>query len=72
MLTRWAGSCREDWIDGAAVGVIKLDPYLSPFQEPLKRRYAKAQEWIKKLAELEGGIEKFSKVSFFSGPYYQE
>ncbi|KAI0876369.1 alpha amylase [Hypoxylon argillaceum] len=42
-------------------GVIKLDPYLSPFQEPLKRRYAKAHEWIKKLAEGEGGVDKFSK-----------
>ncbi|KAJ3562168.1 hypothetical protein NPX13_g8663 [Xylaria arbuscula] len=42
-------------------GVVKLDPYLSPFQEPLKRRYAKAQDWIRKLTELEGGLDKFSR-----------
>jgi len=39
-----------------------LDPWLSPFKEPLKKRFAKAQEWISKLNETEGGLEKFSKV----------
>jgi len=43
-------------------GVLELDPYLTPFKEAIKRRYAKAQEWIKKLDETEGGLEKFSKV----------
>jgi 1,4-alpha-glucan branching enzyme len=45
------------------IGVVKLDPWLSPFQDSLKRRYAKAQEWIKKIQETEGGLDKFSKVS---------
>lgn len=52
--------------DIAASGVIKLDPYLEPFQGSLKRRYAKAQEWIERLAELEGGVDKFSKVGLGS------
>lgn len=43
-------------------GVVKLDPWLEPFQDSLKRRYAKAQDWIKKIDETEGGLEKFSKV----------
>ncbi|KAI2641983.1 alpha amylase [Xylaria nigripes] len=42
-------------------GVIKLDPWLSPFQEPLKRRYAKAHEWIRNITKAEGGLEKFSR-----------
>lgn len=43
-------------------GVLKLDPWLSPFQDSLKRRYAKAQEWIKLINDTEGGLEKFSRV----------
>ena len=43
-------------------GVTKLDPWLAPFQDALKRRYSKAQEWIKKIDDVEGGLEKFSKV----------
>lgn len=43
-------------------GVVKLDPWLSPFQESLKRRYSRAQDWIKKINDTEGGLEKFSKV----------
>lgn len=43
-------------------GVVKLDPYLSPFQDSLKRRFNKTQEWVKKLNETEGGLDKFSKV----------
>ena len=42
--------------------MLKLDPYLSPFQDSLKRRYAKAQDWIKRIDETEGGLDKFSKV----------
>ena len=42
--------------------MVKLDPYLSPFQDSLKRRYAKAQDWIKRINETEGGLDKFSKV----------
>lgn len=44
--------------------MLKLDPWLSPFQDALKRRYAKAQEWIQTINEKEGGLDKFSKVSF--------
>ncbi len=63
--------CQCGWTDTADVGVIKLDPYLSPFQDALKRRSAKAQEWIRKLAELEGGVEKFSRVSSLVAPCSQ-
>lgn len=42
-------------------GVIKLDPWLEPFRDALKHRFAKAQEWIKKIDETEGGLEKFSR-----------
>ena len=43
-------------------GVVRLDPYLEPFKDALKRRYAKAQSWIKVINEHEGGLEKFSRV----------
>ena len=43
-------------------GVVKLDPWLSPFKDTLKRRFSKTQEWIQKLNDTEGGIEKFSRV----------
>lgn len=46
----------------STLGVLQLDPWLSPFQDSLKRRYAKAQEWIQKINQLEGGLEKFSRV----------
>lgn len=44
-------------------GVLKLDPYLAPFADSFKRRYAKAHEWIKRIEETEGGLEKFSRVN---------
>jgi hypothetical protein len=43
-------------------GVVALDPWLAPFKESLKARYNKAQDWIKKIDETEGGLEKFSRV----------
>ncbi len=43
-------------------GVVTLDPWLAPFKESLKARYNKAQDWIKKIDETEGGLEKFSRV----------
>lgn len=43
-------------------GVIQLDPWLEPFKDSLKQRYAKAQNWIKTINETEGGLEKFSRV----------
>ena len=53
------------WFDVMLIrnaGVTKLDPWLAPFQDALKRRYAKAQDWIKKIDDVEGGLEKFSRV----------
>jgi hypothetical protein len=44
-------------------GVVQLDPWLSPFKESLRRRYAKAQDWITAINKSEGGLEKFSRVS---------
>ena len=41
--------------------MVKLDPWLSPFQDSLKRRYAKTHDWVKTINETEGGLEKFSK-----------
>lgn len=43
-------------------GVVKLDPWLEPFSEPLRRRYAKANEWISTIEASEGGLEKFTRV----------
>lgn len=40
-----------------------MDPWLGPFSDVLKRRYAKAQQWTKAIADSEGGVEKFSRVS---------
>lgn len=42
--------------------MIKLDPWLSPFQDAFKRRFAKAQEWINKINDTEGSLDKFSKA----------
>ncbi|KAF4918172.1 1,4-alpha-glucan-branching enzyme [Colletotrichum viniferum] len=54
-------------IPNDGTGVVKLDPWLSPFQESLKRRYARAQDWIQKINDTEGGIEKFSKGTSIFG-----
>ncbi|PNS13878.1 1,4-alpha-glucan-branching enzyme [Sphaceloma murrayae] len=43
------------------VCVIQLDPWLEPFKASLKSRYSKAQDWIKKIEDTEGGLEKFSR-----------
>lgn len=43
-------------------GVIKLDPWLSPFKDSLKKRFSKAQDWISAIDKSEGGLEKFSRV----------
>jgi 1,4-alpha-glucan branching enzyme len=42
-------------------GVIQLDPWLEPFRDSLKSRFAKAQQWIRTIGETEGGLEKFSR-----------
>ena len=44
-------------------GVVELDPWLSPYKDQLRARYAKAQQWIKTLNDTEGGLDKFSRVS---------
>ncbi|KAH9898672.1 carbohydrate-binding module family 48 [Xylariomycetidae sp. FL2044] len=54
-------SAPADGVPNDGTGVVQLDPWLSPFKDSLKRRYAKAQEWIKRIDETEGGIEKFSR-----------
>ncbi|CEJ92171.1 Putative 1,4-alpha-glucan branching enzyme [[Torrubiella] hemipterigena] len=53
-----AGLSAEIPTDGT--GITKLDPYLEPFSEALRRRYTKAQQWISTINEKEGGIDKFS------------
>ncbi|KZZ94887.1 1,4-alpha-glucan branching enzyme [Moelleriella libera RCEF 2490] len=42
-------------------GVVKLDPWLEPFSDTLKRRYARAREWMDRIESSEGGLEKFSR-----------
>lgn len=46
-----------------SLGVVQLDPWLSPFKDALRSRYSRAQEWIKTINDTEGGLEKFSRVS---------
>ncbi|RSL61571.1 1,4-alpha-glucan-branching enzyme [Fusarium duplospermum] len=50
-----------DDIPNDGTGVVKLDPWLAPFSDTLKRRFSKAQEWIKTIKDDEGGLEKFSR-----------
>ncbi|KAL2825563.1 1,4-alpha-glucan-branching enzyme [Aspergillus cavernicola] len=42
-------------------GIIKLDPWLEPFQEAIQRRFKHVENWIKAVDEVEGGLDKFSK-----------
>jgi len=42
-------------------GVVKLDPWLEPFSDALRSRFSKAQGWIQKINETEGGLAKFSQ-----------
>lgn len=42
-------------------GVVKLDPWLSPFKDSLRKRYSKAQDWITAINKSEGGLDKFSR-----------
>lgn len=46
-------------------GVLQIDPWLSPFQDVLKRRVSRARDWIKKIDETEGGLAKFTKARCF-------
>ncbi|KAK4214018.1 glycoside hydrolase superfamily [Rhypophila decipiens] len=65
------GQVPSDDIPKDGTGVIKLDPWLSPFQDSLKRRYSKAQEWIKTIDKTEGGLDKFSKGADIFGLHVQ-
>ncbi|KAL6852231.1 hypothetical protein J3F83DRAFT_764845 [Trichoderma novae-zelandiae] len=58
-LPHYGGS--SDANHATTFSVIQLDPWLGPFSDPLRRRYSKAQDWIKRIDETEGGLEKFSK-----------
>lgn len=42
-------------------GIIQLDPWLSPFKDALRSRFAKAQSWIRTINETEGGMDKFTR-----------
>ncbi|KAI9898119.1 hypothetical protein N3K66_006479 [Trichothecium roseum] len=48
-------------IPNDGTGVVRLDPWLEPFSETLRRRYSKAQDWIQKINATEGSVEAFSK-----------
>lgn len=50
------------------LGVLQIDPWLSPFQDVLKRRVSRAKDWIKKIDETEGGLTKFTKARCFQTP----
>lgn len=43
-------------------GIVQLDSWLEPFQDTLRRRFGKAQEWIKNINDHEGGLDRFSRV----------
>ncbi|CAK7238941.1 MAG: alpha-1,4-glucan branching enzyme [Sporothrix thermara] len=51
----------EDEDEGEGESITMIDPWLSPFKDALKRRFAKSKEWIAKIDETEGGLEKFSR-----------
>ncbi|PYH77361.1 1,4-alpha-glucan-branching enzyme [Aspergillus uvarum CBS 121591] len=42
-------------------GVIKLDPWLEPHRDALKRRFEFVEHWVKTINDHEGGLEKFSR-----------
>ena len=41
------------------IGVIQIDPWLSPFKDALRTRYSMAQKWISDINSSEGGLDKF-------------
>jgi 1,4-alpha-glucan branching enzyme len=42
-------------------GIVQLDPWLEPFKDALKSRFAKAKKWIDTINQTEGGLDKFSR-----------
>lgn len=51
-------------------GVVKLDPWLEPFSDALRSRFSKAQDWIHRINETEGGLAKFSQVHLVKSPFH--
>jgi 1,4-alpha-glucan branching enzyme len=43
------------------IGIVQLDPWLEPFKDSLKSRFAKAKRWLDTIDQTEGGLEKFSR-----------
>lgn len=39
-----------------------MDPWLEPFRKDLRQRYQIAEDWIGRINDTEGGLEKFSRV----------
>lgn len=56
------GGKPADGVPADGTGVVQIDPWLSPFQDVLKRRYNKARDWISKIDETEGGLVKFTQA----------
>jgi hypothetical protein len=56
----------DNAIPNDGTGVLMLDPWLEPFQDALRSRYSKAQEWIQTINKHEGGLDAFSKVCVYS------
>jgi hypothetical protein len=52
----------DNAIPNDGTGVLMLDPWLGPFVDGLRSRYAKAQQWIQTIDKYEGGLDAFSKV----------
>lgn len=57
--------CKQEYFSNVALltfpGIIQLDPWLEPFQDSLKSRFAKAKKWLDTINQSEGGLEKFSR-----------
>ncbi|OIW27727.1 glycoside hydrolase [Coniochaeta ligniaria NRRL 30616] len=71
-LANGGGQVADSDIPRDGTGVVKLDPWLSPFKDSLRRRFSKTQEWIKKLNETEGGLEKFSRGEEIMGIHVRD
>lgn len=44
-----------------AFKMIRDDPYLEPFEEPIQARFDLTQKWIKDIERNEGSLDSFSK-----------
>ncbi|CAG8512397.1 7782_t:CDS:10 [Paraglomus brasilianum] len=42
-------------------GLIAIDPWLEPYAEDLRQRYAQYQKWVKDIEEYENGYDKFTR-----------